>query len=207
MTTKWGQRWTGATLGPGGTKFGGALRAEKRNERGWAKKHQGKVREVSKYVQVFRSLFFYNERFKTWRLMDCQGVFYKAREKLGNRGWVQKAPVVGQQALTQVCWTKLSGLLGSFHSTALLYWLCNAFFNKIVSYRTLWKSVELNFDLPTPKMLSPYSLCCCRLLFQNVMYLKSIVFLPSNQAYLISTAKSNAFRLQFLHSMPQRFSY
>jgi len=29
MTTKWGQRWTGATLGPGGTKFGGALRAEK----------------------------------------------------------------------------------------------------------------------------------------------------------------------------------
>lgn len=91
MTTKWGQRWRGATFVPGGTKFGGALRAEKRKERGWAKKHQGKVREVSKYVQVFCSpffiIFFFNERFKTWRLVDCQitCVICKARDKLGQQ--------------------------------------------------------------------------------------------------------------------------
>lgn len=70
MTTKWGQRWTGATFGPGGTKFCGALRAEKRKERGWAKKHQGKVREVSKYVQVFCSFFFFFRTMKDSRLED-----------------------------------------------------------------------------------------------------------------------------------------
>ena len=86
----------------------------KRKERGWAKKHQGKVREVSKYVQVFCALFFCNERFKTWRLMDCQDVFYRAREKLGNRGWVQKAPVGVQQALTEACWTTCQASWGVF---------------------------------------------------------------------------------------------
>lgn len=74
MTTKWGQRWTGATFGPGGTKFGGALRAEKRKEWGWAKKHQGKVREVSKYVQVFSPIFiffsFLYKKIKDSRLED-----------------------------------------------------------------------------------------------------------------------------------------
>lgn len=34
------------------------------------------------------------------------------------------------------------------------------------------KSAELNSDLPVRKMLSPYSLCCCRSLFQKMMYFK-----------------------------------
>lgn len=125
MTTKWGQRWTGATFGPGGTKFGGALRAEKRKERGWAKKHQGRVREVSKYVQVFCSpffsfLFFNNERFKTWRLVDCHSVICKAREKVGSRGWVQKAPI-GESAGSY--WGLLNQkLLTSWEVFTLLHW-------------------------------------------------------------------------------------
>lgn len=46
----------------------------RKKKREGLKKHQGKVREVSKYVQVFCSLFFYDERFKAWRLVDWQCV-------------------------------------------------------------------------------------------------------------------------------------
>lgn len=101
MTTKWGQRWTGATFGPWGTKFGGALSGRKKEKKRKGLSQEA-PRESKRSLKVctsvlfsffFSFLFFYNERFKTWRLLDCHSVICKAREKVGNRGWVQKAPV------------------------------------------------------------------------------------------------------------------
>lgn len=83
---------------------------------------------------------------------------------------------------------KVVGILGGFHSAALTFWIYNTFLNKIAFYQLLWKSMEQNFYLPATKMLYPYSLCSCRWSFQNMMYLQSIVFLPSNQACLVSRA-------------------
>lgn len=130
----------------------------KRKERGWAKKHQGKVREISKYVQVFRSLFFYNERFNTWRLMDCQGVFCKARSKLASKGWVQKAPGGGQQALTQVCWAKLWGLFGGvftplhLHTDFAIPFLVKLFLRNTLTSQWSWSLTypSLKCCPPTP---------------------------------------------------------
>lgn len=134
---------------------------KKRKERGWAKKHQGRVREVSKYVQVFCSpffsfLFFNNERFKTWRLVDCHSVICKAREKVGNRGLGAKGTQWGVSRLVlRPVEPKVVDILGGFHSAALTCWICNTFLYKIVFYQILLKSMELNFDLPTPKMVCP----------------------------------------------------
>lgn len=71
---------------------------KKRKERGWAKKHQGRVREVSKYVQVFCSPFFpfCFLTMKDSRLEDLWIVtvwFARRGRRWATEGWVQKAPV------------------------------------------------------------------------------------------------------------------
>lgn len=65
-------------------------------------------RENKRSLKVCTSVlfsFFFFFTMKDSRLEDLWivTVFCKAREKLGNRGWVQKAPVGGQQTHTEVC--------------------------------------------------------------------------------------------------------
>lgn len=108
-------------LGLGAPSLVGLSGRKKEKERGWAKKHQGKIREVSKYVQVFCSLFFffYNERFKTWRLVDChsvlQGKGKAGQQRVGAEGTCGGAADSYQGLLNQK-------LLSSWEVFAPLHW-------------------------------------------------------------------------------------
>lgn len=164
MATKWGQRWTGATLGPWGHQMWWGSQGGKRKERGWAKKHQGKVREVSKYVQVFCSLFFYDEKdVKAWRLVDCPCVL-QGQGKAGQWRVYAEGACRGQQALTEVCWTTLSVLLGNFHSTAHAYRLCNAFLRKLFDIKHTkrqWRWILTYLPLKCCPPTAYAALDCC----------------------------------------------
>lgn len=116
------------------------LSGRKKEKRGWAKKHQGKIREVSKYVQVFCSLFFFFFTMKDSRLEDLWIVtvcFARRGRSWATEGGCRRHLWGGQQTRPEVCWTKTCHL-GRFSLAALTFWIYNTFFTKCSKSQWSW---------------------------------------------------------------------
>lgn len=140
MTTKWGQRWTGAALGPGGTKFGGALRAEKRKEGLSQEAPRENKRSLKVCTSVLFSFFFFFLQWKIQDLKTCglsqcvlQGEGEAGQQRVGAEGTCGG----GQQTRPEVCWTKTCHL-GRFSLAALTFWIYNTFFTKCSKSQWSW---------------------------------------------------------------------
>lgn len=138
MTTKWGQRWTGAALGPGGTKFGGALRAEKRKEGLSQEAPRENKRSLKVCTSVLFSFFFFT--MKDSRLEDLWIVtvcFARRGRSWATEGGCRRHLWGGQQTRPEVCWTKTCHL-GRFSLAALTFWIYNTFFTKCSKSQWSW---------------------------------------------------------------------
>lgn len=139
MTTKWGQRWTGAALGPGGTKFGGALRAEKRKEGLSQEAPRENKRSLKVCTSVLFSFFFFFTM-KDSRLEDLWIVtvcFARRGRSWATEGGCRRHLWGGQQTRPEVCWTKTCHL-GRFSLAALTFWIYNTFFTKCSKSQWSW---------------------------------------------------------------------